>query len=225
MLSEFATRPPRWRALRRIVVWISLSVNLIIIVGIISFFIWINIATAARSPKNVSDIGCPRGLTEDMSISHCVPDGKVHTSGAVSETVLSSITNQKLRQAYKNASKGNKDAQRFLAAAYLRGTKLGKDEKLAHHWFTKAAVQGDSESQLALSIMFAKGMGATVDKVEALRWLKEAALRNHALAQSLYGKVLIKGTAVKRDRKDGLKWLERAKRNRAKQRLLKTSGA
>ena len=225
MLSESATRPSRWRVLNRIAVWTSLTINLVIVAGVISLFVQFSGTRDPSPSKKISDIGCPHGLAEDMSTGRCKPDGKVSATSYVSESVRSAISSADMRETYKIASWGGKNAQRTLALAYTIGQGVEIDKKLAFYWLRRAAVQGDSTSQYVLSVMLAKGVGAPEDKLEAIRWLKEAAMRDHAKSQAIYGKVLLKGNVIKRNRKEGLEWLERAKRNRAKQRLLKTSGA
>ena len=230
MLNQSTSRPSRWRVLNKVAVWASLTINLVIVAGVIALFVQFTSAQDSSSPIKVNDIGCPHGLAEDMSTGRCKPDGKVSATSYISERIRSAISSPELRETYKVASWGGVHAQRTLALAYMIGQGVEINNKHSFYWLRKAAVQGDSTSQYILSVMLAKGVGAPKDNLEAIRWLKESALGNDADAQAIYGEVLLKGNVVKRNRKEGLEWLERAKRNRAKrnrakQRLLKPTGA
>ena len=225
MLGQTASRPSRWRVLNRLAVWASLTINLVIVAGVISLFVQFSNNRESGPPKKISEIGCPHGLAEDMSTGRCEPDGKVSITSYVSESVRSAISSPKLRETYKIASWGGMIAQRTLASAYIIGRGVEMDKKRGIYWIRKAAVQGDPTSQYILSVMLARGMGATENKLEGIRWLKEAAMRNHAKSQAIYGYVLMKSNVIKRNPKEGLEWLERARRNGAKQQLPKLTDA
>ena len=225
MLSESATRPSRWRLLNRAAVWTSLTINLVIVAGVISLFVQFSGTRDSSPPRIISDVGCPHGLAEDMSTGRCKPDGKVSATSYISERIRSAISSPELRETYKVASWGGMIAQRTLASAYIIGQGVEMDRKRAVYWIRKAAVQGDPISQYILSVMLARGMGAAENKLEGIRWLKEAAMRNHAKSQAIYGYVLMKSNVIKRNPKEGLEWLERARRNGAKQHLPKLTDA
>lgn len=82
------------------------------------------------------------------------------------------------------AAGGSIVAQRQLAAAYLRGSGVGRDPVRAAQWYRKAAVQGDAESQYVLSGMYFKGVGVPRDPSVAMQWLRRAAAQGHSRAQA-----------------------------------------
>ena len=57
------------------------------------------------------------------------------------------------------AERGDQEIQGYLAAMYLTGKGVPKDDTQAVHWFKKAAEQGNIEAQYYLAILFQKGQG------------------------------------------------------------------
>lgn len=88
----------------------------------------------------------------------------------------------KLRQ---NAELGDAQAQFDLAYLYykanvdpdIRG--LVQSDKLAAHWYERAARQGHAGAQYNMAVLHLQGRGAERDPVAAFAWLTAAASRGH----------------------------------------------
>jgi len=62
-----------------------------------------------------------------------------------------------------------------LAAAYLTGRGVQKDEKQAAYWYEKAAEAGDPESQKEICYFYQIGLGVPIDPVRAVHWYQLSA--------------------------------------------------
>ena len=56
----------------------------------------------------------------------------------------------------KKAEEGDAKAQNNLGGCYYNGSGVGKDEKQAAKWYTKAAGQGDADAKEALEKLKSK---------------------------------------------------------------------
>lgn len=73
------------------------------------------------------------------------------------------------------AEAGDPVSQCKLAMAYLKGLGIGKDSKMALHWYQRAAEAGNCAAQYNLADMYMRGDGVVPDQAEALIWFKKAA--------------------------------------------------
>lgn len=73
----------------------------------------------------------------------------------------------------KAAAKESSEADFEIATMYHRGLQyLGKDDKRAFTWMSRAANAGDDFAQIHLGMMYAKGIGVRQSPVLAYAWLK-----------------------------------------------------
>jgi uncharacterized protein len=62
-----------------------------------------------------------------------------------------------------------------LAAAYLTGRGVKRDNKLAAYWYEKAAEAGDPQAQKQIGYFYQIGLGVSQDPVRAFHWYQLAA--------------------------------------------------
>jgi TPR repeat protein len=71
-----------------------------------------------------------------------------------------------------------------LAAAYVKGRGIKKDEAQAAFWYSQAAKQQDPEAEYQSGMMLIKGRGGYTRNEElGLDWLRKAAAHGHAGAK------------------------------------------
>lgn len=91
---------------------------------------------------------------------------------------------------YTLASRGDRNAQHFIACCLLSGTGIEKNEAEAVHWFTSAAQQGHKDAQRMLGAIFITGCNGCAKDIEAAkRWLNMAAAQGDKEAQSLLNEI------------------------------------
>jgi TPR repeat protein len=86
-----------------------------------------------------------------------------------------------------------------MAARYLNGEGVPRDETRALALLRPAAERGDAEAQFLLGLSYRSGRGVAANDVEANRWLERAAKQNHAQAQYLLGLSYLRGRGVAKD--------------------------
>jgi TPR repeat protein len=86
-----------------------------------------------------------------------------------------------------------------LAARYLNGDGVPRDEKRALGLLRPAAERGEAEAQFLLGLSYRSGRGVAANDVEANRWLERAAKQEHAQAQYLLGLSYLRGRGVAKD--------------------------
>ena len=79
------------------------------------------------------------------------------------------------------------EAQRILAALYVRGESVPQDYAEALRWMRLSASQGEVDAQLSLASWHAKGELVEKDNVEAIKWYRFAAEQGRPYAQHLLG--------------------------------------
>ena len=183
----------------------------IVLVGIYLF----DPPTKARPLLAASEIGCPDGLVEDMSVGYCVPELRI-SNGSYSNTAKAPIKDPELRRIQIEALKGDRTAQRDLGFAYRQGIKIKHNGALSFYWLRQSALHGDKGAQYSVGVLLSNGTGVKENDIEAMRWLKLAAIRGLKKAQAIYGEQLLTGKGVKKDRKEGLIWLKRSLSNMPK---------
>jgi len=78
-------------------------------------------------------------------------------------------------QTQTRAQEGSIQRQIELAAAYLTGHGVLKDETQAAYWYEKAAEAGDPEAQKEIGYFYQIGLGVPIDPVRAVHWYQLAA--------------------------------------------------
>lgn len=89
---------------------------------------------------------------------------------------------------HKSAEQGDVKAQARLAAMYLLGSEVDKDEQQAFEWFLKSAQQGNVEAEMIVAAMYERGLGVKNDIKLATQWYEKAAAKGNTTALALTGK-------------------------------------
>jgi TPR repeat protein len=109
------------------------------------------------------------------------------------------------------AERGNASAQLLLAIAYLNGDGgLGRDARLASHWFEQAALQGNGYAEARLGDLYAEGLGVVPNLQVAADWRERAARRGNIDAQLKLGRMYLQGDGVAQDLARAREWLQAA---------------
>jgi TPR repeat protein len=110
--------------------------------------------------------------------------GMLAVSGWAEEAKLIPISAEPYSaELVKKAKAGDASAQRNLGVCYGGGQGVGKDEKEAVKWFTKAAEQGEMHAQTTLGFCYRYGIGVTKDEKEAVKWFTKSAEQGEANAK------------------------------------------
>ena len=88
--------------------------------------------------------------------------------------VFQRIPAEALKWLRKAADQGEPHAQYNLAAMYVQGLGVSKDEVEAAKWMQKAADQGLAAGQFGLGSMYAHGKGVPQSASEAANWYRKA---------------------------------------------------
>jgi TPR repeat protein len=113
-----------------------------------------------------------------------------------------------IQQLYKQAEKGDAEAQFNLGLLYDRGREVPKDKSEALRWYRLAATQGDTFAQNSLGDNYWEGTGVPKDEKEAARWWRLAAEKGFAPAQHSLGKILsVGGRGVPSDKAQAYMWI------------------
>lgn len=110
------------------------------------------------------------------------------------------------------AENGDADAQNALGGAYYIGEispfRLGRNDKEAVKWSTKAAEQGNDMAQCLLGHLYFEGKGVAQDYSVAAMWYTKSAQQGRVvLAQSALGMMYARGQGVPQDDVEAYKWL------------------
>ena len=132
---------------------------------------------------------------------------KTNLKGQV-ETVWQDYLAGKHKQAAKQlkrlADKKNARAQNYLGSLYASGHGVKKNQKLAAHWYKRAAKQGLAAAQFNIGFLLLYGAGDGEHQIKAnprsaARWLSKAAKQNDTDAQFLLCKLYHQGRGVPRN--------------------------
>ena len=112
------------------------------------------------------------------------------------------------------ARRGNASAQFNVAAAYLSGNGVARDERAGVEWMAKAALGGDRDAQFNLGAMYAEGTHrpfVAKNIGDAIKWYHLAAENNHVEAQVNLALIYYYGVdGTPRNYEEAVKWFERA---------------
>ena len=128
------------------------------------------------------------------------------------------------------AKEGHADSQFNVALMYERGIGVGKDEKEAVVWYSKAASQGNAAAQFNLGVLYENGRGTKIDFVKANEWYRKASVQGDALAIGNLGMLYMRGQGVKENKVAGVALLlmsaslDSSPENYAKQNLASARG-
>ena len=177
------------------------------VVAVITIALWPS--SPSTSGVDLTDIGCPSGMMENMRTARCEMSEK--TSASVAASL------RKLREIGGSNRPPNVQQIKNMAK------KAMSNETLMFKLYRLAAFLGDAESQYEVGGMLSKGRGTKETDMEALRWLHEAAHNDYLEAQIRLAHMLSSGTFVKKDKNLASKWLHRAKSIRKQKRLARTT--
>jgi TPR repeat protein len=86
-----------------------------------------------------------------------------------------------------------------LAAAYLTGRGVMRDEKRAAYWYEKAAEGGDPQAQKQIGYFYQVGLGVPVDPARAVHWYQLAAANGLVSAKVNLGVAYLVGIGVRKN--------------------------
>lgn len=89
------------------------------------------------------------------------------------------------------ATQGHSDAQVFVGLSYANGWGVNKNNKLASHWYQKAASNNNASGQFLLGLALISGKDA--DVATGVMWLRRAAENGDASAQGFLKKAKRRG--------------------------------
>ena len=120
---------------------------------------------------------------------------------------ISAYQSNNLALAYKEflaaAQAGHSNSQFNVALMYEQGIGIGKDEKEAVVWYSKAAEQGHAAAQYNLAFS-EYGRGTGIDFAKANDWYRKAAAQGDPLAIGNLGMLYLRGQGVKQNKVVGV---------------------
>jgi TPR repeat protein/membrane associated rhomboid family serine protease/Flp pilus assembly protein TadD len=121
---------------------------------------------------------------------------------------------EKYQEAFELCSEtSGRVAERLVAAMYLNGLGVEKNEKQAFEFFKKSAFHGDARAQLAVGVFYYEGKEVLHNDNLAFRWFKLAALQGDRRAQLLLSKAYVLGQGTEIDYKVAYMWLKLAEKD------------
>ena len=108
------------------------------------------------------------------------------------------------------AEQGDAEAELKMGLRYASIAWGGEDDKMAVHWFEKAARHNQVEAQYRYGWALLKGRGVVQDYKTAFYWLEKAARQGYAQAQSALGEIYQSGIGIKRDTERAYLWFNLA---------------
>ncbi len=109
-----------------------------------------------------------------------------------------------------SATRGDQEAQYYLALLYEAGDGVAQSERDAFVWYRAAAEQGHVEAAYSLSRAYSRGAGTELDTDKALHWLERSAGDGHVDAQFFLANALETGKGARQNRNEALNWYRRA---------------
>jgi TPR repeat protein len=97
------------------------------------------------------------------------------------------------------AANGSIEDETRLGAAYLLGSGVAQDEKLAAYWYEKAANAGDPVAQKQIGYLYEVGVGVPRDPERAVRWFERSVAGGYVNAKVDLGVAYMWGLGVRKD--------------------------
>ena len=108
------------------------------------------------------------------------------------------------------AEGGDADAQAWIGSLYANGDGVEIDDRMAFHWYSKAAEQGNRLAQNNIGAMYAMGKGVEVSLELATDWFTRAAENGDPNSQFNLAMFLTDGRGVTRNLEQAAKWYRKA---------------
>ena len=156
------------------------------------------------------------GVTKDVNKAKYWAEQASKNGNSEAELLLASWTyevNASNPEAIKRltqvANKGNTEAQRMLADAYLEGKGVEKSEAKAIEMLEKAAKGGDAEAMYQLGNFYFYGNSPLIGKYykKAINYYTQAANKGNAAAQAQLALCFYNGIGTNASPKDAFSWI------------------
>lgn len=118
---------------------------------------------------------------------------------AIAQPRIAFATNADIPRIQAGAEKGSIEEQIELAAAYLAGRGVPRDEKQAAYWYEKAANSGDPGAQQQIGYFYQAGIGVERDPIRAVQWFQRAVAGGLISAKVNLGAAYVWGLGVRKD--------------------------
>ena len=160
--------------MRRLLLWISLTVITLTIVSVVS--------VTRRGPKPTP--GSATGSAPELTTTAPPIASALVKPTVVVPAVIGGIQPQVLEQYRAEAKVGDAAAQDNLAVCYEQGLGLPADPVQAAVWYQKSAAQGFAPAQYHLGECFEHGRGVSADLTQAIDLYRRAAKSGLGQAQT-----------------------------------------
>lgn len=99
----------------------------------------------------------------------------------------------------KSADSGDRDAEEFLAKAYMNGEGVAQDDAQAFAWLSKAAAAGQPGAEVDLGYFYLAGRGVAPDLYQGMIWTVKAAEQGMPAALFNISNSYFRGWALPQD--------------------------
>ncbi len=127
-----------------------------------------------------------------------------------SSTAHRHVSHDAFQRMIARADFGDADAQAGMALAYLRGTKVSEDTRVAMLWAGQAAVRGNPVGQYLMGTFYHRGDVVQTDPGLAFRWFLAAAQAGNLKAMHNLGVAYAEGLGTPKDAAQAAHWFRRA---------------
>ena len=118
---------------------------------------------------------------------------------AIVQSQTAHAVNPDIPRIQTGAERGSIQQQIELAAAYLAGHGVPRDEKQAAYWYEKAANAGDPGAQQQIGYFYQAGIGVERDPARAAQWFERAVAGGLISAKVNLGVAYVWGLGVRKD--------------------------
>jgi len=127
----------------------------------------------------------------------------LHSAGALVLTLFAASSARAVEpdipRTQSAAERGSIQQQIEMAAAYLSGKGVARDERQAAYWYEKAANSGDPGAQLQIGFFYEAGIGVERDPARAAVWFERAMAGGSVPARVNLGVAYTWGLGVRKD--------------------------
>jgi len=106
------------------------------------------------------------------------------------------------------AQAGNTKAELIVALNFLEGPR--KNEAMAAHWLTLAALHGEALAAFKLATLYRSGHGVPADASQAFRWFDAAAHKGNCKAMQDLAVAYAEGWGTIKDEAEAARWFTHA---------------